>query len=375
MITPNTIIPGDALSVLRTLPDGCFNCCVTSPPYFGQRDYGTASWQGGDPGCSHEVIREQGFEKTKQATNRGNAKPHKAACSRCGAVRVDMQLGLEDTPEEYVARLQEVFGEVRRVLKPAGTLWIVIGDSYWGGKGYSGSSSSSYQDERKKAGKSISAAYSSFGGKGTIRPTDRPHEHIRPKELIGIPWMLAFALRDAGWYIRQDIIWHKPNPMPESVRDRCTKSHEFILLLTKSPQYYFNADAIREPYAEPLNRWGGTTLTPLGSSRWAAATGQDIYRDKDMRPNPGGRNRRDVWTVNTAPYHEAHFATYPPELIAPCIKAGCREGGVVLDPFMGAGTTAVVARKLGRNFLGVELNPGYISIAEARLREELGLFL
>ena len=311
-ITPNSITPGDALSVLRTLPGCCVDCCVTSPPYYGLRDYGTASWQGGDPGCSHEVVRERGFEQTKQATSRGNAKPYKAVCSRCGGVRIDAQIGLENTPEGYVARLQDVFGEVRRVLKPDGTLWLIVGDTYW-------------------------------GGKGTIRPADRPHPHIKAKDLIGIPWMLAFALRSEGWYLRQDIIWHKRNPMPESVRDRCTKAHEHIFLLSKSKQYYFDSEAIAEK---------------------AAGVKNGVYV----------RNKRDVWTVNAKPCCAMHFATYPQELIVDCISAGCRAGGLVLDPFMGSGTTALVARKLSRSFFGVELNPEYVSIAEARLREELGLF-
>jgi site-specific DNA-methyltransferase (cytosine-N4-specific) len=375
-LQPNTIITGDALEALRTLPDGCVDCCVTSPPYYGLRDYGTALWVGGNPDCRHSERQEKGFENSKQATNRGNSKNlPRSVCPRCGATRVDKQIGLDKTPELYIERLLEVFMEVRRVLKPVGTLWVVIGDSYWGGKGYSGSSAGRYQYERRKAGKSITSGYSNGnGGKGIVRPTDRRHESIKPKDLIGIPWMLAFALRGAGWHLRSDIIWAKTNPMPESVKDRFTMAHEHILLLSKSARYYFDGDAVREPYAKPLNRWAGSELKAAGSSRWSEATGQGAYRDRNMRPNPAGRNRRDVWSVCTKPYPEAHFATYPPELIVNCIKAGCPESGIVLDPFMGAGTTAVVARKLGRSFVGVELNPEYVKIANQRLHNELGIF-
>jgi DNA modification methylase len=323
----NSTLTGDALTVLKTFPDASVDCCVTSPPYYGLRDYGVSG-----------------------------------------------QIGLEETPDLYIERLTAVFMEVYRILKPSGSLWLNIGDSYWGGKGYSGSSAGIYQYERRKEGKCITNGYSSVGGKGTIRPTDRKHAYIKPKDLIGIPWMLALKLRDAGWYLRQDIIWHKPNPMPESVTDRCTKSHEYIFLMTKSSRYYFDYDSLREPYTKPLNRWSGSSLKASGHSRWSEATGQNIYRDRNMRPCAAGPRRRDVWSVNVRPYQDAHFATFSPELIVPCIKAGCPENGIVLDPFMGAGTTAVVARKLERNFIGIELNPDYIKIIKKRLRKELGIF-
>jgi DNA modification methylase len=231
--------------------------------------------------------------------------------------------------------------EVHRALKPTGTLWLNIGDSYWGGKGYSGSSAGIYQHERRKAGKSITRECSNFGGKGTIRPTDKKHDTIKKKDLIGIPWMLAFALRAEGWYLRQDIIWHKPNPMPESVRDRCTKSHEYIFLLSKSKKYYYDYVQIME----------------------TANKGIDM------------RNKRDVWSISTKPDEEEHFACFPQKLIIDCIKAGCPENGIVLDPFMGSGTTAVVARNLNRNFIGYELNKKYINIANKKLYRELGMFL
>jgi DNA modification methylase len=234
--------------------------------------------------------------------------------------------------------------EVYRVLKSTGTLWLNIGDSYWGG--------------------------------------NRKHEHIKAKDLIGIPWMIAFALRDAGWYLRDDIIWNKPNAMPESVRDRCTSAHEHIFLLTKSAKYYFDHEAIQE---DAVSFSDMQRRVKNGFKEWKTKKANSTYsihnsksggRSREELYNKNGkRNKRNVWTVNTQSYPEAHFATYPPELIVPCIKAGCPENGIVLDPFMGSGTTAVVARKLNRNFIGIELNPAYIKIAEKRLNDELGMWL
>jgi DNA modification methylase len=277
-MTSNTIIQGDALTVLRTLPDNSVDCCVTSPPYFGLRDYGMSG-----------------------------------------------QIGLEETPEAYKERLVSVFMEVYRVLKPTGTLWLNIGDSYNGSGKNNGNTCKMNWKQRTNA--------ASHATKPTMI------KNLKPKDLIGIPWMIAFALRDAGWYLRQDIIWEKPNPMPESVIDRCTKAHEYIFLFSKSRKYYYDYHAIMEPAAE----------------RWVVKNGIPM------------RNKRSVWTVNTEPYHGAHFATYPQKLIAPCIMAGCPEGGTVIDPFAGTGTTAVVARKLNRNFIIIELNPKSIKLAETRL--------
>ena len=318
----NLIYNTDCLDGLKTLPDNSIDCCVTSPPYYGLRDYGVVG-----------------------------------------------QIGLEETPEAYIERLVDVFMEVYRILKPTGTLWLNIGDSYWGGKGYSGSSAGIYQYERRKGGKSITPECSSFGGKGTIRPTDRKHEYIKAKDLIGIPWMLAFELRRAGFYLRQDIIWHKPNPMPESVNDRCTKSHEYIFLLTKSAKYYFDNEAILEPAAydgrkDSFYKGGHKDMNCGAHERWANKIGD--------RP---ARNKRDVWSVCTKSEKESHFAVFPDSLIVDCIKAGCPENGIVLDPFMGSGTTAVVARKLNRNYIGFELNPKYIKIAERKIYNELGIFV
>jgi DNA modification methylase len=320
----NNIITGDALTALKTLPDNSINCCVTSPPYYGLRDYNTATWEGGDINCRHSQREEAGFENSKQSTNRGNSKNlPKTICPKCGATRIDKQIGVEDTPEQYIEHLTEVFAEVFRAMQPDGTLWLNIGDSYWGGKGYSGSPAGRYQWERHKAGKSITRGYSCIGGKGVIRPTDHKHESLKAKDLIGIPWMLAFALRTAGWYLRQDIICNKPNPMPESVADRCTKSHEYIFLLSKSAKYYFNNVAIKEKATSfdgrkaTLMKGGqkyahfGHTCAIKGHERW------NLNADGDRI-----RNKRSVWTVNTKPYAEAHFATFPQKLIAPCILAG-----------------------------------------------------
>ena len=297
-IEKNTIINGNSLEVLKSLPDNSIDCCVTSPPYYALRDYG----------C-------------------------------------DGQIGLEETPEKYIESLCDVFSEVRRVLTPEGTLWLNIGDSYNGNK-----VGNTEVVKNKKVSESNDFHKKLWGG-------------AKPKDLIGVPWMLAFALRSQGWYLRQDIIWQKPNPMPESVTDRCTKSHEYIFLLSKSQKYYFDHEAIQEKAKYPFDNRG-----ERGDSRRGTQMNSMSGQTGEMR------NKRDVWTVNTKPCKEAHFATYPFELIKPCILAGCPENGIVLDPFMGSGTTAIVARSLNRNYLGVELNPEYIKIAHKRLEKHLGMF-
>ncbi len=292
----NEIVCGDSRTILAGFPEKSVNCCVTSPPYFGLRDYGH-----------------------------------------------DGQLGLEATPEEYVAKMVDVFREVKRVLRDDGTLWLNLGDSY----------------------KPIRA------------------DGLKPKDLVGIPWRVAFALQADGWYLRQDIIWHKPNPMPESVTDRCTKSHEYIFLLSKSQRYYYDGDAIKEPVAnvQPPRRFGRKEYEQAqaerghnGAREIALQTGQGTDRSSGNHLGRvfGGettRNRRSVWTVTTQPFGGAHFAVFPPKLIEPCILAGCPEGGVVLDPFMGSGTVAEVARKNGCRYVGIELNEDYCEIAARRLRQ------
>lgn len=330
------IFCGDALSVLQNLPDESVQCCVTSPPYYGLRDYG-----------------------------------------------IDGQLGLEKTPEEYVEKLVQIFREVRRVLKNDGTLFLNLGDSY-AGSGKGGQSN-------EKRSKNWQPEYTNNG----LVPIG-----LKPKDLIGIPWMVAFALRADGWYLRQDIIWHKPNPMPESVTDRCTKSHEYIFLLAKSPRYYYDAEAVAEPVAPASikrlsqpnldgqagsNRVPGKTNGPMkavGRGGRNAFRGQGHFRDgkngpanrdgrnmRDVGASEDKRNRRSVWTVATRPYKEAHFATFPPNLIKPCIMAGSRPGDVVLDPFGGSMTTAYVAKEFGRKAIMIELNSNYIDMGIKRLAQ------
>ena len=315
----NEIICGDSLKILKTFKSESVDCVITSPPYWGLRDYGVVG-----------------------------------------------QLGLEKTPEEYVTKMVEVFAEVKRVLKKEGTCWLNLGDSYASGKGtcYNpGGGETSLGKERKKAG----VHPLNRGNKSTLALSS-----LKPKDLVGIPWRVAFALQADGWYLRQDIIWAKPNPMPESVTDRCTKSHEYIFLLTKSSKYYFDNEAIKEPMVgkphNPGNKFHKEMIAGPnnrgGNSQW------ETSMDK-VWGEEGKRNKRSVWTITTKPFKEVHFATFPEDLIIPMVKAGCPEGGVVLDPFMGAGTTAVVARKFGRNYLGIELNSTYIKIAEQRLAQEV----
>ena len=306
----NTTYNMDALAAARLLPDDCVDCIVTSPPYYGLRDYG-----------------------------------------------VDGQIGLEETPEVFIDHLVTVFRELWRVLKPEGTLWVNMGDSYAG--------------------------------------SNRGADDVKPKDLIGIPWMLAFALRTDGWYLRQDIIWHKPNPMPESVTDRCTKAHEYIFLFSKSAKYYFDAEAILEPCSPNTHARISQDLQKQIESHRAnggkktngpmkAVSRKTRMAGAGVKNNPSfetccvmpvtERNKRSVWTVSTKPFKDAHFATFPEDLIVPCILAGCPAGGLVLDPFNGSGTTRIVANKLGRNAIGFELNPKYIEIENRRRSKELGMF-
>ena len=344
------ILHGDSVEMLKTIPDGTVDCCVTSPPYYGLRDYGTATWVGGDPSCPHYRTSKKS-DKTatghKNMMETGHAVGdaiYKTVCPICGAVRVDNQIGLEETPDEYIDRLVTVFREVKRVLRDDGTLWLNIGDSYCG-TGDNGN----YKDPKNPEGRN-----------GQAVAKNKRIDGIKSKDMIGIPWMLAFALRDDGWYLRQDIIWHKPNPMPESVRDRCTKSHEYIFLFSKKPKYYFDSDAIREN-AKPDNSVRDRDHTKLNNTPGRTRMG-------GLKTNHyTKRNKRDVWKVATRPYKEAHFATFPEQLIEPCILAGSRPDGIVLDPFFGSGTTGVVAEKYGRRYIGVELNEEYIELAKKRL--------
>jgi DNA modification methylase len=309
-IETNKIYHGDSLTVLKTLPDECIDMICTSPPYWGLRDYG-----------------------------------------------VDGQIGLEETPELYVQKMVEVFGECRRILKPKGTLWLNLGDTYYNYRG-----SNDYSNKQTISNNNAHKLYSATGKKNFKQ------ENIKSKDLIGIPWLVAFALRADGWYLRQDIIWHKPNPMPESVKDRCTKAHEYIFLLSKSAKYYYDNEAIRteaEDYSikRVKKGWYGNKL--LDGKTY---NGQHHTEMMGERWCDGKANKRSVWTVNNNGFSEAHFATFPEDLIKPMILAGCPQGGIVFDPFMGAGTTALVALTLHRQFAGIELNPEYIKIAEKRIK-------
>ena len=310
-----TILSGDCRDTLKTLPDKSVNCCVTSPPYFNLRDYGNAA-----------------------------------------------QIGAEPTPAAYVAELVAVFREVRRVLRDDGTVWLNLGDSYAGsGKG-------------ANADGTVTAAGKQATHKGTtLGRFVKCDIDLPPKNLIGIPWRVAFALQDDGWILRSDIIWHKPNPMPESVTDRCTKAHEYVFLLAKSERYFYDAAAI----AEPANHAGkvvslGAKSMSAGQARGAGvvASGNGLA---DSYTVVDSRNRRDVWTIPSAPYSGAHFATMPPALARLCILAGCPVGGTVIDPFGGSGTTAKVAIELGRRAILCELNPDYIQLAEQRTTTTIGL--
>jgi len=332
----NRILPYNVLNTPWPLPDNSVDCCVTSPPYWGLRDYG-----------------------------------------------VHGQLGLEKTPEEYIEKMVKVFDEVWRVLKPKGTLWLNIGDSYAGNGGQYNSVKSTLQG--RQPGEIEFGADKRFKKKG----------NLKSKDLVGIPWLLAFALRNAGWYLRQDIIWYKPNPMPESVTDRCTKAHEYIFLLSKSAKYYYDQEAILEPVSPNTHaRLSQNLQNQIGSSRAyggkknnvnmkavgrkLADVGNGIKNngsfDNAMAIMPKVRNKRSVWTIATESFSEAHFATFPEKLILPCILAGCPKDGIVLDPFIGAGTTGLVAMSHGRKFIGFELNPDYIAMANKRLKQELGMF-
>ena len=319
------IVCGDCREALRGMESESAHCCVTSPPYWGLRDYGVAG-----------------------------------------------QLGLERTPEEYVARMVEVFREVRRVLRNDGTLWLNLGDSYandrkWGGK----------SGEKNRT--------SDLGG----YPRHKMATGLKGKDLVGVPWRVAFALQADGWYLRSDIIWSKPNPMPESVTDRPTKAHEYLFLMAKSKDYYYDAAAIaepaisgdpRKPYCpgpvdgrgDGHDRGGGKVRPSIARGGFAGKTEAMAEEGRNaFRSIQDWRNRRSVWTIATETYPEAHFATFPEALIEPCIKAGCPAGGLVLDPFVGSGTVLAVARRLGCDSAGIELNPMYVDLAHERMRQEV----
>lgn len=412
------LLQGDCIEVMRTLPAESVQVCVTSPPYYGLRDYGTAQWEGGHPECQHSISNRDAdpLAVFDERVTRGK----RDRCLKCGARRIDRQIGLEETPEQFVAKLVEVFREVRRVLHPSGTLWLNIGDSYNGSGGAGGD-------------------YGVGGLKeGQPKYPGRRIDSLKPKDLIGIPWMVAFALRADGWWLRADVIWAKPNPMPESVTDRPTKAHEYLFLLSKNSSYFYDAESIREPAVYGENRatfLGGTDRL----SRANIVKGGYAPPDKGLdRPETTSRNKRSVWTITTEAYPESHFATYPTKLVEPCILAGtsakgcCAKCGApwernierlanyekrqdrgqpngkpamvdssgwkpatvidngwqptctcgadvvpcaVLDPFNGSGTTGAVALKHHRNYIGIDLNPAYIELAHDRIRRSQPMLL
>jgi DNA modification methylase len=370
-----SILQGDCLNVLPTLPAASVQCCVTSPPYWGLRDYGTATWEGGEAGCNHRAPDEAG--QTTKPTNGQREHAGRFAgptCYKCGARRIDSQLGLEATPEEYVANMVKVFREVGRVLRNDGTLWVNMGDSYAGST--SGNTNGSGKSGLKNDGRNEASRQASLGIQAADMATmaikkEKP-PGLKPKDLCGIPWRLAFALQADGWYLRSDIIWSKPNPMPESVTDRPTKAHEYIFLLTKQERYFYDAEAIKEPNQNNGARDAGyltdATLRPHNGATDGKGLGG--YR---MGSVENGRNRRTVWTVATQPYSEAHFATFPEDLIKPCIMAGSRLGDTVLDPFGGSGTTGLVAIELGRRAVLIELNPKYAGLIRDRTNVTAGM--
>lgn len=351
---------GDSLENLKRFPDNCIQCCVTSPPYWALRDYGTAIWVGGDEKCDHKIPATEFDPKrgTENVVSSHTLRFNRKKCYKCGAIRVDKQVGLEDTPEKYIMRLVEVFREVRRILKEDGTLWVVIGDSY----NSQGTKCNRHWDNRNKNIKDQKyLAIKGIGGK------------LKIKDLVGIPWMLAFALRADGWYLRQDIIWHKPNAMPEAVKDRCTKAHEYIFLFSKAKKYYYDYSAIQIEAAYD----GRKDMVMKGSYKYKqgvmpgakeqtmAAQGHERWQWIEGKPM---KNKRSVWTVSTKAYKKAHFATFPSKLIIPCILAGTKKNQIVLDPFCGANTVGMVCERLGRLWAGIELSKEYCELGIRRIK-------
>lgn len=348
------IIQGNAKEVLKGIKSESVNCCITSPPYWGLRDYGTATWEGGNPECPHQ-IESQGRTEHREGRTFTKPKIFPDICPLCGAKRVDAQIGLEKTPEEFIKSMVEIFREVHRILKPDGTLWLNIADTYAQssyGKGGGWAAGKHYDGEKKP-----SQERSLFEDPGF--KADVPN-----KNLVGIPWRVALALQADGWILRQDIIWHKTNPMPESIRDRCTKSHEYVFLMAKSEKYYFDSEGIREAATYPK---GPGNIKPYEVPGQRPGVNANVGNSLHKIGPRDTRNKRSVWTVPVKGFKGAHFATFPTALISPMIVAGCPRGGTVFDPFTGAGTTWLVAKELGRNFLGCELNPEYIKIATARV--------
>lgn len=362
-IESSHIINGDAIEKLKEIPDNSIDMVMTSPPYWALRDYGDGTdkiWDD-DPDCDHEFDEI----KTKQNNLSGgnNNKNNKgsfavdyeerttksAFCKKCGAWKG--QLGLEPDFKLYIKHLADIFDEIWRVLKPEGTCWVNIGDTYSGTNDKKG-----YEDPKNKKGRN--------GQKiGVNKNTG-----LKAKSLVQIPHRFAIEMSDRGWILRNTIIWNKPNAMPSSVKDRFTVDFEYLFFFTKQKKYYFEQQF--EPYTKPLNRWGGDNLKADGKSDWDEGTGQTTYRKRNLRPDHRGRNKRTTWYINPKPFREAHFAVYPRELVETPLKAGCPENGIVLDPFAGAGTTAVEAKRQGKRYIGIELSEKYADIARKRVRKE-----
>jgi len=370
-----TLYTGDATDILGQLPTGSAHYVVTSPPYWGLRDYGTGTWTGGNPNCAHSTGRGTDTPQPPQPDVRYPASAahlrgdDPTSCGRCGATRQDRQLGLEPTPEDYVQNLRAVFAQLRRVVVPTGIVWLNLGDTY---------SANSDGYPTTHAGK-------------PHQPAQRPHRRLPHKNLLGMPWRVALALQADGWIVRNAIVWHKPNAMPESVRDRLSCRHELLFLHVQQRHYHFDLDPIREPLARPdvtnvigsprkgatgclgasRRRRGTSTYTPGYATSTAstrppgAATSASGGRHGVAHPR--GKNPGDVWSIPTRPLRAAHFAAFPLDLPLRCIAAGCPPGGTVLDPFSGTATTGLAARHLGRAYIGIDLNPTFHDIALTRL--------
>jgi site-specific DNA-methyltransferase (cytosine-N4-specific) len=363
-------IQGNCIDKIKELDDNSIDCVVSSPPYYGLRDYGTAQWQGGNPNCEHKKSRFNYSISDKQKSNSGSSGlgAYKSGeFCKCGAKRIDEQFGLEKTYQDYLANTVKVFETFKPKLKDTATIWWNVGDSY-----------SNHKDcksigQTLAKGTSREKAHEIEKGKSHTRDSKLlKASGLKDKDLMMIPNRVAIALQDAGWYIRSEIIWHKPNPMPESIRDRPTSCHEKIWLITKNKKYYYDAASIKEPVKHPKMNHKSTKHSLKQKKAYFENIPTNIGRcgnSKDLK-----KNKRNVWTITTKPFKAAHFATFPPDLIEPCIKAGCPEGGVVLDPFGGAGTTGIVAKSLNRQSILIELNPEYIKIAKKRAEMEFGLF-
>ncbi|UJW29993.1 site-specific DNA-methyltransferase [Saccharothrix sp. AJ9571] len=381
-----TLYAGDATTVLSDLPNRSVHCVVTSPPYWGLRDYGTARWTGGNSACPHLAVLDRG-DNAARAEHSSQQRPNSAKCRHCGARREDEQHGLEPSPQDYVDRLRGVFRELSRVLVDTGTVWLNLGDSY------SAEPPGHVADGMRASTLSGRAAAATL--RESVRRAGVHRTRALPrKNLVGMPWRVAFALQKDGWILRNAIVWHKPNAMPESVRDRLSNRYEMVFLLAKQQRYHFDLDPIREPLARPEALEEGSVIGGANKGRRAGVDatarrrGQSVYgkyhhRDpfvskehgvamvptgaRHAAAHPRGKNPGDVWSITTRPLREAHFAAFPIDLPLRCIAAGCPDGGTVLDPFSGAATTGLAARQLGRSYIGIELSPEFHDIGLRRL--------